>query len=321
MTENQEIRRGLARRLEFIEWRVYWAGRVNRRDLEEKFDISTPQASLDFREYQQLAPHNIVYNATEKTFLASEFFQPIFMKLSPERYLLQLQALKLEATPKTDTWFAELPPSEVTPTIVRGPKVYVLRGILRAIEMRGAIEINYQSLSKSGMRRVCPHALVHDGFRWHMRALCLKNLEYRDYVLGRVHSISPPTQFGADSDDDLEWNTQFSLNLIAHPDLSAQQKSAIEDDYRMTDGTLTLKMRLAVAYYFVKRYNLDLVHEGKLDPERAQLCLENYEDLQAAREAAKARSKELIALRKARGELTEKLNRSSTSGEQAERSN
>jgi len=315
MAENQEIRRGLARRLEFIEWRVYWAGRVNRRDLEEKFQISTPQASLDFREYQQLAPGNIIYNATEKTFLASDFFEPHFMKLSPERYLLQLQALKFEATPISDSWFAELPPADVAPTIVRGPQAYVLRGILKAIEMRGAIDIYYQSLTKAGMRRVCPHALAHDGLRWHMRALCLNNLEFRDYVLGRVHSISPPVRCGSDSDDDVEWNTQFTLVMTAHPGLSTQQKVAIEHDYRMVDGKLHQKMRLAVAYYFIRRYNLDLVAEGRIEPERAQLCLQNFDSFNDELADAKARSKELVAQRKARGELTHSINRDGANGE------
>jgi predicted DNA-binding transcriptional regulator YafY len=225
------------------------------------------------------------------------------MKLSPERYLLQLQALKLEATPASDSWFADLPPTDVAPTIVRGPQAYALRGIIRAIEMRGAIDIYYQSLTKAGMRRVCPHALAHDGLRWHMRALCLENLEFRDYVLGRVHSMSPPVRCGSDPEDDLEWTTQFSLSIIAHPGLSLQQKSAIEHDYRMVDGKLSLTMRLAVAYYFIKRYNLDLVNDGRLEPERAQLCLQNYEAFDAELSVAKARSKELIAQRKASGLL------------------
>ena len=65
MTE-RDVRWGLARRFEFMEWRAYWTGRVNRRDLEGQFGISTPQASADFREYMEAAPGNIEYDATEK---------------------------------------------------------------------------------------------------------------------------------------------------------------------------------------------------------------------------------------------------------------
>jgi len=42
MAENTNIPWGLAQRFEFIEWRAYWVGRLNRKDLEDEFKISTP---------------------------------------------------------------------------------------------------------------------------------------------------------------------------------------------------------------------------------------------------------------------------------------
>ena len=36
---------GVARRLEFIEFRLYWEGGVNRSDIVEAFRVSVPQAS------------------------------------------------------------------------------------------------------------------------------------------------------------------------------------------------------------------------------------------------------------------------------------
>ena len=40
-----DLRWGIERRLEFIEFRLYWEGRVNRADLTSVFGISTVQAS------------------------------------------------------------------------------------------------------------------------------------------------------------------------------------------------------------------------------------------------------------------------------------
>jgi hypothetical protein len=88
-------------------------GRVNRKDLEGKFDISTQQASNDLGKYQEAAPGNIEYNPTEKAYLRTADFNPKFLILSPERYLLQLHALTTGAIRQNDTWFDKLPPIAV----------------------------------------------------------------------------------------------------------------------------------------------------------------------------------------------------------------
>lgn len=295
MTE-PDLRWTQAQRFEFLEWRVYWTGRVNRKDLETQFQISTPQASIVLRDYQEAAPHNLTYDKSEKTYVASHNFRPIFLKLSPERYLLQLHALEIGAIRKRDTWFDLAPPVEVAPTIARGPEAYTLQRVVRAIETSSAVEIYYQSLTRTGLRTVCPHAFVHDGYRWHCRAYSIERAEFRDYVLGRILSISELKPCSVDASDDVEWATYIELKIRAHPKLDARQREAIEHDYRMEDGELRLKMRLTAAYYFVKRYNLDL--QGKsIDPARIQLWLENLEELQAALKSAKERSKVLVSRR------------------------
>lgn len=298
MSENPEIRWGVAQRFEFIEWRAYWVGRVNRKDLEDEFHISTPQASIDLRNYQDAAPDNIEYNATEKAYVATPNFRPKFLSVSPERYLLQLHALTTGAIRKRDTWFDQIPPVDVTPTIVRSPEAYTLRAVIRAVEGRRAMNINYQSLTRTGMRTICPHAFGHDGYRWHVRALDVDRGEFRDYVLGRILSISQPTPCAFDPSDDVEWQTQVTLKLVAHPKLDPAQKAAIEHDYRLKDGVLAVTMRLALAYYFIKRYNLDL-DETKIEPSRAQLSLTNYDEFTSAQQAAQEKSKVLVAQRRA----------------------
>jgi predicted DNA-binding transcriptional regulator YafY len=282
-------------RYEFIEWRVYWTGRVNRKDLEDQFGISTPQASIVLSDYREVAGNNIEYNASDKTYVATRDFRPVFLKLSPERYLIQLQALETRAIRKQDTWFDKVPPIDVVPTISRGPEAYTLRALVRAIETGSSIGIYYPSLKRTGMRNICPHAFVNDGFRWHCRALDVERGEFRDYVLGRILSINPPQPSNADPSDDIEWNTQIKLHLVAHPSLDQRQQEAIAHDYRMEDNELVISMRLPVAFYFIKRYNLDL--QDKIEPERLQLCLKNLDEFNRACEAAKQRSKVLVAAR------------------------
>ena len=71
---------GVERRLEFIEFRLYWEGGVNRADIIEAFDVSVPQASKDLTLYQERAPRNAIYDKSAKRYVAGNEFQPCFLK-------------------------------------------------------------------------------------------------------------------------------------------------------------------------------------------------------------------------------------------------
>jgi hypothetical protein len=45
--DRSELRWGVEQRLEFIEFRLFWEGHVNRSDVMEKFGLSVNQASSD----------------------------------------------------------------------------------------------------------------------------------------------------------------------------------------------------------------------------------------------------------------------------------
>ncbi len=298
LTDELDLRWGVAQRFEFIEWRAWWVGRINRKDLEDQFHISTPQASADFKRYQDAVPRNIEYDATAKTYVATPLFEPKFLVLSAERFLRQLQAVKVGAIRLEDTWFEKIPAADVIPTITRAPQAYVLRPILQAIETRSSITIDYLSFTKQEPRTVCPHALAHDGYRWHVRALSIDRQEYRDYVLARIISVSQrPEACNVDPSDDIAWQRNIKLRLIAHPGLNQEQKAAIEHDFRMRDGKLEVETRTALAFYFIRRHNLDLADHPDLPPQRAQLFLENLEEVNAAVEAANIESKALVKRR------------------------
>src|SRR5450631_1848410 len=81
---------GQDRRLEFIDFRLQWDGRVNRSDLLDFFGISVPQTSLDFARYMELAPANMVYDRSEKAYLAAATFRPLFVSPDAQGYLSQV---------------------------------------------------------------------------------------------------------------------------------------------------------------------------------------------------------------------------------------
>lgn len=286
MSDRDDIRWGLARRFEFIEWRAYWVGRVNRSDLEERFGVSTPQASVDLRSYQEAAPKNIEYDATEKAYVPTSTFTPKYLRLSADRYLLQLNAIQNGAITTADTWFGSLPPAAVMKTVVRSVDSQTLHAILRTIEGNRQLDLVYQSLTNTRSRTIVPHSLAFDGNRWHARAWCVEHQDFRDFVLSRILSVGDSRSSDVDPSNDIEWNTFVDLKIVAHPALGEAQKSVIERDFGMEEGVLRMTTRVALAFYLIKRLNLDLEGEH-ITPERKQIFLSNYAEVEKVQLAAK----------------------------------
>jgi hypothetical protein len=286
-----------ARRFEFLEWKMFWEDRVIRSDLETTFGISTPQASVDLRRYREVAPENM--EATARGYRPSPSFTPRFYVPSADRLLLQLRALLSRVIPRQDVWFRDLPPVDIAPDITRDISADSLRPILRAMRERLALEVRYQSLSSSRRRAIAPHALAYDGHRWHVRAWCCERREFRDFLLSRMDALGEARPVEFDPEDDVEWNTRLTLRLRPRRELDAEKQSAIAKDFGMTRGRKDVEVRAALAFYFIRRLNLDLEpsDDPKLGPERLQIELENLAEVQAAVESLKADSRARIAAR------------------------
>lgn len=282
--------RNLAPRFEFIEWRLFWEGHLNRSDLEDRFGISTPQASVDLRNYREVAGENIAYNATEKRFVATKPMKPRFLKVSANRLLLQLRALVNGVVKRDDLPFSQLPSVDVAPEIVRDVRAVVLQRILTAIRSKKAVSIHYRSLTSTRWRDIAPHALAFDGHRWHARAYCCERKEFRDFVLTRIERLGKLSPASFDPENDLAWQNKIELLLCPHPGLSEAQSEAIQCDYDMRDGVRRIEMRLSLAYYFIKRLNLDI---DVLEPARAQIRLANLDEVESAIVEAGENSKKL----------------------------
>jgi hypothetical protein len=274
VAKGEDIRWGVAQRFEFIEWRVYWEGRLNRGDLELEFSISTPQASVDLRNYQSLAPGNIEYDGALRAYVRTADFRPQFLRLSGRKYLEQLRGIEEGYVAIADTWFSDAPPVALLPQLHRVPNDYILQAVIAAIRENSSISINYMSLTKTAVRQVAPHAIAYDGARWHTRAWCFKNEEFRDFVLGRILSIGNSDESAKGLPEDVGWSNFVNLTIAPHPALEDYQQDAVERDYMMEDRKKTLTMRACLAYYFVRRNNLDL---PDISPVRSQIVLTNYD--------------------------------------------
>lgn len=263
-------------RLQFIEFRLYWEGRINRGDLTEHFGISVPQASLDLRRYVELAPENVRYDTRRKAYFSTDCFNPVLTTPSSRDYLVQLEMLQAEqGSPFSHESFVSNPPSfDVVPFPDRVVQPTVLRAVISAIRERRAINILYQSMTRPEptCRWITPHAIASDGFRWHIRAYCHERDRFGDFIFGRILDLAATRESDVQSEIDDEWNTFIELTIGPNPALPESHKKVIELDYGMTGHSSKLVVRKALVSYLKKRLGLIKdIAESKIASPAAQV--------------------------------------------------
>lgn len=269
--DNQETktRWGVERRLEFIEFRLFWEGGVNRSDIVSTFDVSVPQASKDLTLYQERVPQNAIYDKSAKRYVAGPNFTPFFHQADPDAYLQRLRARADGLAEAGSSWIGNMPPTDMALTPHREVSGNVLRAILTAIQSSQSVNVLYQSMNEKRpepeWRRITPHALGNDGFRWHARAYCHIDGKFKDFLLPRVFEAADLAAPGLNADNDQRWHTQFKLVVGPHPDLTKGQTEAVEKDYGMIGGKLVLQVREAMLFYVLKRLGL-LQDARRADP-------------------------------------------------------
>lgn len=285
-------RRGPEQRLEFIEFRLFWEGGVNRSDLIEQFGVSVPQASNDLTAYRELAPENVDYDLSAKRYVPRPSFQPKFLNPNPDRYLAQLKAMSDGILEIDDTWLSRQPDTGVFPVPTRRIDATVLRRVVAAIRKRCAIHVEYQSTSPENpdpiWRWISPHAFGFDGMRWHVRAFCHRENRFKDFLVGRCLAVGEHGPAASTAEDDWQWQKFFDVVLQPNPDLTASQRRSVALDYNMTDGQGIVHVRFALLYYFCKRLRFD-VAEYFDRPRERPVVIANRKDFEAALEKADVR--------------------------------
>ncbi|MDD2737661.1 MAG: WYL domain-containing protein [Methylomonas lenta] len=266
-------------RLTLLEATVFWTGELITNFLTDTFSISRVQATKDIALYLSFRPDNLRYDRSLKRYLITEQFTPLLITGSPQECLQVLQASQ-SAAPPVVTLMSNLPTIEVLPSPTRRIDVAVLRPVLQAARFGLILEIGYQSMTTSepAVRKVQPHTLVFDGWRWHMRAFSYSHNEFRDFVLARIHQAMVVGKPENPPPVDTLWETQLTVEIGPHPGLSDSQKLAIERDFGMMDGKATITVRAALLSYLLLSLRI-----GKDDYQREamaqQTVLLNREEL------------------------------------------
>ncbi len=251
------------RRLAFIDFRLQFERRLNRKDLRDFFKISAQQASLDLASYAAHAPHQLRYDTKAKVYVPGPDFVPRYGVDEAGSYLKDVLALATDVIRRDATFIGWLPDFGIVPTLKRPLSTGLLAEVLAAMREQHCLKISYQSMSRpeSSLRDIGPHALGHDGFRWHVRAYCHKREHFADFVLGRVLHLSASSAAWVEPVKDVEWHTDVTLDLIPNPALSEAQRAVIALDYGMVGDHTRVTTRQALLYYTLKRLGLNKAGE------------------------------------------------------------
>jgi predicted DNA-binding transcriptional regulator YafY len=277
----EQVRWDLALRYRLIETVVWWEGRLTTGHLIQSFGISRQQASKDINTYiTEHAPKNLTYDKKIKGYVPSKTFKPLFIDDSASAYL-HLLYQNHERAPHIDGLALAYAHTKVLDVPDRPIRPEILRPLLKACRDGLRLETEYVSLNspQGDIRLIAPHTLVYTGMRWHVRAYCEKNREYRDFVLSRLRGepglldVSENTQA---LDDD--WNTEIPVIIAPDGRLSAAQKAIIETDFGMVDGQLVVPSRRALVKYVLQRYQIDARNLDP-NPEAQQIVVTNLKDL------------------------------------------
>ena len=198
------------KRYEFMEFRLYWTGRLNRADLMEAFSLSTQQASVDISEYLEGRKSNLTYDRKARCYRRGKNFRPRYYEPDAIGFLTQLQSVEDGLVAEDQSWIGVFPDYAGAPIPARGVNPEILREVYSALIDAKALTVTYQSLSRPepSVRVIEPHALAFDGWRWHARAFCRNDGMFKDFLLSRILEVGELSDRQADPADDLAWNEE-----------------------------------------------------------------------------------------------------------------
>lgn len=250
----------------FIERLAWWKGVVNRGDVRDVFGISAAQASADLQGYQEANPTALAYNVRAKRYESGEKMAcvlhvprleeavSLFLGVGVPGVGLAGRMQSAATVAATVDFFRPL---------VREAVAEVERRVFLALDQKRRLRVRYWSVnsSRGSWREIAPHALGHDGYRWHVRAWCFENEGFRDFVLSRIEEAEWPGDVFTSSVVDEDWERMEEVVLQPHSALNEEQKKTMIRDYGMKGGMLRVKVRAAMKEYFLAHWRVPV--EGR----------------------------------------------------------
>ena len=240
-----------------IEQVALWEGRITTNTLQDAFGCSRATASPIIQSYLDACPENLMYCTKRRGYLPTEQFVPRYSTGTLEEYT-QLKSPSVSEIPAYPMQMLQ-----------RRPDPAIVRAILKAIDQKQRLDISYASFTspEDGDRIISPHKLVNDGARWHVRAWCEKNQDFRDFVLSRIQAVyGTEGKATADASDDEGWNHLLTVTIEPDMRLTEAQQKLVALDYGMEQTSTggyqrSYEVRRALLIYTLQNLRLDRPRE------------------------------------------------------------
>ncbi len=279
------LKEAVRRRWEFIEFCLSWEGSIGRKRLQDAFGISLQQATNDLNGYADLAPHNMTYDPRQKTYVPSESFSPHLIDDDPYEYLHHIES-SIEGRSREEAWLGYSYKAAGVRMVQRQLSGDVLRAILRGIREQRVVSARYIALDASSpaqKKRIVPHALAFDGYRWHTRAYNIEKDRFSDYVLSRFKRAELKEEISDSIRPDPAWTETVDVHLMPNPRLDTDKQKGLEFEYQMKKGKLVLKVKKAMLFYYLRQYGFNPlpVDDGKMRNESSfNLVVGNFDEVE-----------------------------------------
>jgi hypothetical protein len=267
-----------------IEVIALWEGRLTSNHLQEAFSIGRNKASEILKSYQQAAPGNIFHCSQTRGYVPDAAFTPCFSHGEVHEYLDLLHSNSFRNGHFYALQTGQAPIDKLQP-LTRRVDPDVVRVIMQAVREKHRITVCYRSFSNpdGAERLIAPHTLVSAAGRWHVRAFCEKDQEFKDFMLHRFVSIpeidSDRLEL-ANPERDKEWFKTVEMVLIPNPALDPEQQQLVADDYAMgPDQQLAVSVRAPLVKYMVVELRIGTPEQAADNPNAHQLVLANRDEL------------------------------------------
>ncbi len=244
-----DLKHAQRERLLFLDRCLTWRGIANRKDLIERFGISTAQAALDFRVYLNLA-HGTppVYDAVRKAYIAASDHEPLVPSSLTEAFDILVEINK-----------DQLPP--VLPRPERKADPGTIARLYQAMRSGKALHISYTSMSSGADEGqwIVPTRFTSDAESVHFRAYSFKHHEYRNYLPIRIEPTSSFKERAVSEPlpEDEDWMTRATIWLRPKSGLSDRQANVVRREFGFEDEMLRIQTRKALEFFVDRRWGLD----------------------------------------------------------------
>lgn len=260
-------------RLAHIEFLALFMGKVSRKDIMERFDISQAAATRDLSLYLDIAPKNLIYSPKLRHYVASDSFKTH----------LNISASKCLNTLATGfgNYISQINPHMAFVDSLYEPDLQTTVTLTKAIHQKKVVSIDYSSKNGQSVREFCPFILISNGLRWHVRGFDRSKNEFRDFVINRINSITLLDQMSMPHEhpqQDRDWQDEIELELQVHPS-QVNNKGMLEKEYQMENGVLKKRVKKAVAGYLLNSWKVDASIDASNVRKDILLHLKNAESI------------------------------------------